>query len=68
MEPEGCIEFGQARGWAGRKGEQTDASIRGGQEGREREQKEVQLGFWESFSAFFFVTVLGAILIVTPSG
>lgn len=67
LEPDGCIEFGQARGWTGREGEQTDASIRGGQEGREREQKEVQLGFWESFSAFS-VTVLVAILIVTPSG
>lgn len=40
LEPDGCIEFGQARGWTGREGEQTDASIRGGQEGRERENRK----------------------------
>ena len=56
MEPERCIAFVQARGWAGREGEETDASIREGpgQEGREREQKEVHLGFWD----FFFCLLL----------
>ena len=44
----------------------SDASIRKGQEGREREQKKVQFGF-RCFSSFF-VAVLVAILTVTPSG
>lgn len=46
------------------EGEQTDS----GNEGRKREQKEVQLGLRDFFFSLLLMAVLVTILNVTPSG
>lgn len=50
------------------EGEQTDSGIWEGNEGRKREQKEVQLGFRDFFFSLLLMAVLVTILNVTPSG